>query len=363
VFNNVIIFYFDKKVDIFDNFLFKKKNNFSTKKIHIHFFCLDHLACKSLYKRIDDLGVHLNTNSYIIDICNIQQFKYRILNAVYIPYLCNTDVMIEDNNMFRSSQSISLSDFLILKAYEEGIWVLKSMNDFNEWLNFNEVYKDRADSPIKQRLIYSEIEYPIIKLNNPRNIHLGYGSRIYSRAIILNQNDVFIGRGAHIGCDCELILQSKFYLGSFSIISSNFSAIGQRHTITNLMTYCLGRGPFGFLGDNYDTKADIRIGSDVWIGTRVTVLPGVNIGHGAVIGAGSVVTKDISPYSINAGNPAKEVGKRFSDDVISFFLELKWWDWPSKKIYNYRKFFLHNIDNKSVGEISELLKNYNSYYD
>jgi virginiamycin A acetyltransferase len=76
----------------------------------------------------------------------------------------------------------------------------------------------------------------------------------------------------------------------------------------------------------------VTIGNDVWIGAGATILGGVNIGDGAIIGAGSVVTKNVDPYSIVAGTPAKFIGQRFSDDIIEKLLSLNWWDWPEEKI-------------------------------
>jgi virginiamycin A acetyltransferase len=80
------------------------------------------------------------------------------------------------------------------------------------------------------------------------------------------------------------------------------------------------------------SKGDTIIGNDVWLGNSVTVMPGVKIGDGAVVGTNSTVTKDIEPYSIVGGNPAKLIRKRFDDNTISFLLKLQWWDWPIDKI-------------------------------
>ncbi|MBL8025653.1 MAG: CatB-related O-acetyltransferase [Fibrobacteres bacterium] len=83
------------------------------------------------------------------------------------------------------------------------------------------------------------------------------------------------------------------------------------------------------------TKGDVVIGNDVWIGTGVFILSGVTIGDGAVLGAKSVITKNIPPYSIYAGNPAKFIRNRFSDEIISELLRIKWWEWPDDKIRKY----------------------------
>ena len=79
-------------------------------------------------------------------------------------------------------------------------------------------------------------------------------------------------------------------------------------------------------------KGDIIIGNDVWIGKDALILSRVTIGSGAAIGARSVVTKDVRPYAIVAGNPAKEVRRRFADDVVDRLLAVAWWDWPQNQI-------------------------------
>jgi chloramphenicol O-acetyltransferase type B len=84
--------------------------------------------------------------------------------------------------------------------------------------------------------------------------------------------------------------------------------------------------------DGYKSAGDTEIGHDVWIGAEAMILPGIKVGHGSVIGARSVVTKDVQPYSIIAGNPAKIIRMRFKDDQIKKLLELKWWDWSEKQL-------------------------------
>ncbi len=74
------------------------------------------------------------------------------------------------------------------------------------------------------------------------------------------------------------------------------------------------------------------IGHDVWIGTRAMIRDGVTIGHGAIIGAGAVVTKDVEPYAVMAGVPARMIRKRFDEGTVAKLLNLNWWDWPQEKI-------------------------------
>ena len=82
----------------------------------------------------------------------------------------------------------------------------------------------------------------------------------------------------------------------------------------------------------WDNKGDIIIGNDVWIGYEAVILSGVTIGDGAIIGARAVVTRDIPPYTIAAGLPAKPIRRRFDVETIAQLEELRWWDWEEEKI-------------------------------
>ena len=101
-----------------------------------------------------------------------------------------------------------------------------------------------------------------------------------------------------------------------------------------------------FIRKKLFTGGNIIIGNDVWIGTNVTVIPGVNIGDGAVIGANSIVTKDIPPYSISVGNPAKVIKYRFNQKIIRTLLKIKWWDWDVSKIKAHKNKFTTIINKK-----------------
>lgn len=84
--------------------------------------------------------------------------------------------------------------------------------------------------------------------------------------------------------------------------------------------------------DAWDNKGDIVIGNDVWIGYEAVILAGVTIGDGAIIGTRALVTRDVAPYTIVGGVPAREIRRRFPEETIAELLALKWWDWPVELI-------------------------------
>ncbi|MEM6768767.1 MAG: CatB-related O-acetyltransferase [Bacteroidota bacterium] len=130
----------------------------------------------------------------------------------------------------------------------------------------------------------------------------------------------------------------KLVIGKFCMIASDVTFImnGANHLSEAITTY-----PFAIFGKDwanamegreYPVKGDTIIGNDVWIGYGATIMPGVTVGDGAIIATKSVVTKDVKPYAIVGGNPAKEIRKRFSPSEIQNLLDIKWWDWPIEKI-------------------------------
>jgi len=101
---------------------------------------------------------------------------------------------------------------------------------------------------------------------------------------------------------------------------------------------------FPFSPKHHFSKGDIIVGNDVWIGMNAIILSGVTIGDGAVIGAGAVVTKDVKPYAVVAGNPAKIRKYRFNQKQIARLLEIKWWDWPVQEVDKSKNLLSSSIE-------------------
>ena len=131
---------------------------------------------------------------------------------------------------------------------------------------------------------------------------------------------------------------ANLYIGSFCSIGAGIKIyLGGNHRIDWATTY-----PFGHINkdifNKFDgkghpkTNGDVIIGNDVWIGTNTTIMSGVKIGDGSVISNNSHVVKDVEPYSMVGGNPAKLIKYRFSKDIIDNLLKLKWWELDDNKI-------------------------------
>ncbi|MEQ8449956.1 MAG: CatB-related O-acetyltransferase [Nitratireductor sp.] len=135
----------------------------------------------------------------------------------------------------------------------------------------------------------------------------------------------FIGDRLKIGPFCQVAAGATFIMN------------GGNHAQNGLSTY-----PFFAFGGEWagrfegetdaPLKGDTVIGADVWIGAKAVIMPGLTIGDGAIIGAHAVVTRDVAPYAVAAGNPAEEIRRRFDAATIEALLDLRWWDWPVERI-------------------------------
>ncbi len=136
----------------------------------------------------------------------------------------------------------------------------------------------------------------------------------------------FVGDHLTIGPFCAIAHGARIFMN------------GGTHAMDGFSTF-----PFNIFGhgweDGFDPatwkaarKGDTQIGPDVWVGNGATIMPGVTIGAGAIIAAASVVTQDVPPYALAAGNPARIVRRRFDDATIARLLALAWWDWDAARI-------------------------------
>ena len=129
-----------------------------------------------------------------------------------------------------------------------------------------------------------------------------------------------------IGKFCSIACGAKFLFNSAN------HALGSLSTYTFPIFYEEWGLDRRSVADAWDNKGDIVVGNDVWIGYEAVILSGVTIGDGAVIGARAVVTKDVPPYTIMGGVPARPIRRRFDEATVETLLRLRWWDWPKEKI-------------------------------
>ena len=136
----------------------------------------------------------------------------------------------------------------------------------------------------------------------------------------INHERLIIGKFCSIACGTKFLFNSA------------------NHTLKSLSTYTF---PLFYEDWNleksnittaWDNKGDIIIGNDVWIGYEAIIMAGVHVGNGAIIAAHAVVTKDVQPYTIVGGVPARFIRKRFNEEIIQELEKLKWWNWPIEKI-------------------------------
>ncbi|UTH72638.1 CatB-related O-acetyltransferase [Chromobacterium sp. IIBBL 290-4] len=161
-----------------------------------------------------------------------------------------------------------------------------------------------------------------------------YGIYSYGLPIVEDWDD---GSSLKIGKFCSIAHGARIFLGG-------------NHRTDWISTYPFpGNFPeLDYIKGHRSTKGDVTIGNDVWIGSCATIMSGITIGHGAVIAAESVVTKDVPPYAIVAGNPAKIIRYRFNTEEINKLLNIAWWNWPIEAI-------LQNAGGLCQGSITSLI--------
>ena len=178
-------------------------------------------------------------------------------------------------------------------------------------------------------------------------------ARIYRKAKVFNSS---IGAYSYLSKNSSLIYAS---VGKFCSIGSN-SCIGLgHHSLTYISTSPLFSEKQNATGSSWVEKSEIYpykrvvVGNDVWIGTRVIVMGGVTIGDGAVLAAGAVVTKDVPPYAIVGGVPAKIIKYRFPEPIVDKLKEIQWWNLPENIIKN--KISLFQKDDFTINDLEKMM--------
>lgn len=145
--------------------------------------------------------------------------------------------------------------------------------------------------------------------------------------------NVQIGKHSYIGYLSEINAANGTFIkiGKYCSISSGVRILTLNHNLIAVSTFPFYRVTH-IKDDRYKVLKNIYIGNDVWIGANTIILPGVTIGDGAVIGAGCLVTKEVPPYAIIGGIPAKIIRYRFNEKTIQKLLKIKWWNFPEQII-------------------------------
>ena len=156
-------------------------------------------------------------------------------------------------------------------------------------------------------------------------------------------NNIRIGFATTLGVNN--ILSGDITIGKYCQIGADVAIHATNHPISSMTTY-INKNLFGGELKALKEENKIVIGNDVWIGHGVIIVGNVTVGNGAVLAAGSVVTKDVAPYTIVVGVPAKPIRKRFSDSIIQEIEALQWWNLTESELENIKPLFLKKFTNK-----------------
>lgn len=186
-----------------------------------------------------------------------------------------------------------------------------------------------------------------------RNAKLILGSDVYVHHSSEIRSYIEIGHGTYINGGVRILGTSKIKIGKYCAIGSGVRIISSNHDISHAnLQYNFENKHFR---RNVDvSKGPVTIGNNVWVGDLVIVLSGVHIGDGSVLAAGAIVTRDVPPYAIVAGNPAKILRFRFNKTIIKQLLNIKWWNWSERKIKLNNSFFDIDLSNQKTIKLDDI---------
>lgn len=200
----------------------------------------------------------------------------------------------------------------------------------------------------------------IDKLYYTKNSKISKSSKVYPFSRVTNS---YIGKNSYVSYNCQI---NNATIGNYCSIAKGVNIGLGFHPLNFVSTspvFYSANNPLGksFVEENkfVDHKI-ITIGNDVWIGANAIILDGVNIGNGAIVAANAVVNKDVSPYSIVGGVPAKEIKKRFSQQTIDCLTESKWWDLP-REFFNttrIKKIFSEEFNDQIISEFKTFVNDF-----
>lgn len=182
-------------------------------------------------------------------------------------------------------------------------------------------------------------------------------AKVYGRVQVSNST---MGDYSYVGRDSRIIYAN---IGKFCSIAGGVRIGMGTHTLDKLSTSPI------FTEAHNATKYQwtdssivepfkrVKIGNDVWIGTAALIMGGVTIGDGAVVGAGAIVTKDVPPFAVVAGVPARVIRYRFPEDIVEEIVNIKWWNSPEKKLQNIISFFQQPVNTETIKMLKMELDN------
>lgn len=231
---------------------------------------------------------------------------------------------------------------------------------------------------MKKRLLIIDMKQSVKKIifllqNRRKNVQIGHKTIVGRRTSfegnnVVGSNTFFVGNmgfGSYIGEHCEISAD----VGKYCSIGRNVRTVQGFHPTSEWVSthpafysiekqagfsYATQRKYDEVKYANEENRLAVKIGNDTWICDNVMILAGVNIGDGAIVAAGAVVTKDVAPYSIVGGVPAREIRKRFSEDQIKKLMKIQWWNKPEEWIrlhaeeFQNIEDFLNNNEGQSV---------------